>query len=125
MSRLVIIHVLTLDFVLSHRIVATDSSEGAMSSQQRPLDSRRSMSKHWIERMVQSLPDEFKGYAKWPLKFVEGLVYCFDGDDKVWEPFMLSHGKPIVSGYHFLYRRSNSGLPTNSLLANLLIEGNA
>ena len=90
-SRLVIIHILVLDFVMSRRVVdeegkAPDSSTVLRSG----YDCRKSMAVIWIQKVVDQLPQEYLPYATWALSFSKQLMDSFEGASELWKPFLYT-----------------------------------
>ncbi|KAK7221034.1 hypothetical protein V2G26_009037 [Clonostachys chloroleuca] len=101
-SRLIIMHMLTLDFVMSRKDVQDGSRLGSSEAYQKGYDCRKNMSVAWIGQMLSELPEEYRVYAEWIQRFSQGLTFSFDSDDEIWKPFLLHHGKANLpsSQYH-------------------------
>ncbi|KAF4334166.1 c6 transcription factor [Fusarium beomiforme] len=92
-SRLVIAHMLVLEFVMSRKAIEGNkrSELGKKGSQ-----FRKAMSKMWVQQILQKLPPGYYEYGEWLLKFINSLNYSFDAEDQVWKPFLLSNGTTVV-----------------------------
>ncbi|VUC33608.1 unnamed protein product, partial [Clonostachys rosea] len=101
-SRLIIMHMLTLDFVMSRKDVQDGSRLGSSEAYRKGYDCRKNMSVAWISQMLGELPKDYQVYAEWIQRFSQGLTFSFDSDDEIWKPFLLHHGKANLpsSQYH-------------------------
>lgn len=100
-SQLVIMHMLVLDYVMSRKTILVEpfTTSGRPGST-KGHDTRKGMSKIWIEQMLVRLPLDLHKYAEWPVSFVRGLSYSFKKDDEVWRPFLLSNGQATLTSNH-------------------------
>ncbi|RGP69351.1 c6 transcription factor [Fusarium sporotrichioides] len=92
-SRLVIMHMLVLEFVMSRKVVEGDKRS---SMGQKGYYYRKATSKGWIQHIFNRLPLEYHEYGEWPLRFINSLSYSFDDEDQVWKPFLLSSGTAVL-----------------------------
>ncbi|KAH7151906.1 hypothetical protein B0J13DRAFT_547104 [Dactylonectria estremocensis] len=96
-SRLVIMHMLVLDFVISRKTIVKGSTDGDKIPRcSKAFDSNKGMFGFWIDQMLDQLPPEYEKYAMWPVNFVRGLDYSFELGHEVWRPFLLSIGKATL-----------------------------
>ncbi|KAF7547704.1 hypothetical protein G7Z17_g7533 [Cylindrodendrum hubeiense] len=98
-SRLVIMHMLVLDYVISRKTAIGGRSAkhcGNLGSR-KEYDYRKGISKIWIGQILERLPSEYKKYAEWPVNFVRGLGYYFEQEHEVWRPFLLSNGTATIT----------------------------
>ncbi|KAH7161355.1 hypothetical protein EDB81DRAFT_784547 [Dactylonectria macrodidyma] len=96
-SRLVIMHMLVLDFVISRKTLIKGGTDGdKFQRYSKAFDSNKGMFGFWIDQMVEELPPEYRKYAMWPVNFVRGLDFSFELGHEVWRPFLLSIGKTTL-----------------------------
>ena len=99
-ARLVIMHILILDYVMSRKSVQGGLMANASPGFVKGLDYRKGMSRLWIEQINDQLPAEYHEYAAWPVNFMRSLTYSFNHENEVWKPFLLSEGTAIYQSEH-------------------------
>lgn len=91
-------HMLVIDYVMSRKtILEKPFVPSGRPGSSKGYDTRKGMSKIWIEQMLERLLPDFRKYAEWPVSFVRGLSYSFEQDDEVWRPFLLSNGQATLT----------------------------
>lgn len=95
--QLDIMHMLVLDFVMSRKSVQKASTIRGSTGFQKGFDYRRGMSRLWVEQIYSKLPEEYREYGEWPLKFMRSLTYSFSHENDIWKPFCLSDGTAICN----------------------------
>lgn len=85
-GRLVIMHMLVVDFIMSRRLPSDGSKVAHYIGLHRGFDLRKAMSVEWIEEIMESLPEEYVGYGEWGLEFVRTYMYTCREDGLVWMP---------------------------------------
>lgn len=81
-GRLLIIHMLILDVIMSRRVVE-EQGPGTI------LNCCKSTAVLWIEKVVKELPKEYVKYAEWPLSFGRSLDFSINMEDAIWKPLLL------------------------------------
>lgn len=96
-SRLMIMHMLVLDFVMSRKEVEDGGTVRKHDPTLKGYDTRKSMALRWIENIWAELPEAYREYAEWPRNFAKGLRLSFGKEDDIWLPFRLHDGIAIIS----------------------------
>ncbi|KAK5987910.1 Sterol uptake control protein 2 [Cladobotryum mycophilum] len=86
--RLVIIHMLAVDFIMSRRLPLEGSRVQYFVGLHMGHDFRKAMSVLWIEDTMKALPDEYVQYGQWVLDFVQEYMNTTKMDGIVWRPTM-------------------------------------
>ncbi|KAI9900690.1 hypothetical protein N3K66_004952 [Trichothecium roseum] len=89
-SRLVLMHLLSLNFVLSRKDI---EDKGAASASY----VRESTAIQWIEEMLRNLPEAYRPYADWVAGFTQRITFSFRSDTEMFQPFLLHMGKVLLS----------------------------
>lgn len=98
-SRLIILHLLALEFVMSRNEVETGDKQRLRNDIQREgYDCRKNMAMTWIIKMLASLPQQYHTYAGWLANFVRGLPSWTNDSDEIWQPFLSKRGTATASG---------------------------
>ena len=89
-SRLIMAHLLALEFVMTRKEMGTEDNSGLRVDIHREgYDCRKLMAMDWIIKILRSLPQHYHTYAGWLANFVRGLPSCTNNLDEVWQPFLL------------------------------------
>lgn len=89
-SRLVLMHLLSLNFVLSRKDI---EDKGAAPTSY----VRESTAIQWIEEMLRNLPEAYRPYADWVAGFTRRTTFSFRSDTETFQPFLLHMGKVLLS----------------------------
>ncbi|KAG8426140.1 hypothetical protein J3459_008401 [Metarhizium acridum] len=80
-ARLVIVHMLLLDIILSRTIcVWEDGPQFSFHETRHRYDARNVMAIVWMEKIYDSLPETCRPYIEWPLKFSQFMKTTFLAD---------------------------------------------
>ncbi|KAG9250447.1 uncharacterized protein F5Z01DRAFT_629404 [Emericellopsis atlantica] len=103
-SRLVIMHMLTVVFVISRKEVGAASADhrSTATDGKGVYACRKSMAVQWVQKMISELADEYRPYSLWLESFVNGLSFSFTKRDEIWKPFLLHNGTTIVAKFEGL-----------------------
>jgi hypothetical protein len=96
-SSLIILHFLTLDFVMTRKEVVDGRNVRLYDGIRRGYDCRKGMALIWIDKIISRLPLEYKQYAEWPAKFCGGISLTFEIESEIWKPFLLHRGQAIIA----------------------------
>lgn len=97
-SRLIIMHMLAVDFVMSRK--EAEDSDNFTPAQKR-YGNRKSSLLVWIEDLWRELPDEYRVYGDWPRNLARALTFSFGTESDTWRPFLLHDGTARVSNSMF------------------------
>jgi hypothetical protein len=86
-ARLVIVHMLLLDIILSRTICMWEEGpQIAFQETRHRYDARNVMAIVWMENIYDSLPDMYRPYIDWPLGFSKYMKTTFKADTSFWKP---------------------------------------
>ncbi|KAK2594051.1 hypothetical protein QQS21_008236 [Conoideocrella luteorostrata] len=92
-GRLVIIHMLLMDCIMSRTIcVWEEGPQVTFNDTRHRYDARNVMAIKWIENIYESLPEMYQPYAQWPLLFARYLKTTFQADTSFWKTSPTERG---------------------------------
>lgn len=94
-SRLVIMHMLAIDFVMTRK-EAEDTQDSSPAKKSHEGGKSSSTLLIWIEKVWRGLPDEYRVYGDWPRNLARALTFSFGTESGTWQPFLLHEGTARV-----------------------------
>lgn len=89
-------HILCLDLVMTKKEVDDGDTHRVEEPATGNWDYRQNMAAHWIEKMQEALPEEYKPYGQWVSTLCYGFRYSCEGHNETWRPFQLHRGRATL-----------------------------